>query len=551
MKKRILAIALVVVLSLSVFAGCGLMTQNNNRVGEEAVVTIGSGVNEQIVTRNEVVNAFNSYGQLYIQYFQMTTSQVMQLIINNLTSPKVIVYLALENLPKVSAENDDSIYDAYFTAEELAEIDVELVENISGVIDAIEKEALTKDIVATDMPKYRATPTGYAFTSNIPMDFEGTTSRASAIAAFERSLSNSGMTYEQYVTTLAKALKQNKISSKYQESITGTVVATDADVMVRYNSMLEKENEQYAISADSYEAKLSEISSNKAFSNENFILNVPTAGYGFAMNLLIGYDAETQAKIDAVDAELKEEKITAEEATAKKKVLFAEITATDERIDWLKQYGTTSELFDDYAFDGTATPKLVDGIQVMGEKGEYSFESLTSNEYTINEFTDKVQSEMKATKGQVVDGFQMYNTDIAMKNTFMELMWAYNDDTAGNGNAVGYVCYADPESSSYVPEYANASKAVVEAGVGAYTVVATDFGWHIIYCVEAYNTVGVENTYNASEKDVEGTFSNLFFNSVNEAVKANHMQQVVSDMQNNGKVEIELHEDVMNEIMGA
>ncbi len=547
MKRRILSIALVVVLSLSVFAGCGLVTTNENRLGEEAVVTIGTGDNEQVVTRSEVINAFNSYGQMYIQ-FGMSEMQVLQMIISNLSNPKVVVYLALENLEAINDVNKDSVYDVFLTDEELAKVEIDIDNSISGLIDSYEKQNLTADIEDVDMPVYRATPSGFQFVSKVPIDFEGTSSRASAVSAFERSLSNAEMTYESYRDLLSISLKQNLVSEKYQDSITDQVEATDADVMVRYNSMNDKETEQYILSPDSFQAKIEAISENKAFSGENFILNVPVAGYGYAMNLLIGYDEETKAKMDAIDKLVKKEELTEEESSVQKAALFSEITATDERMDWLKQYGSTSDLFEEYAFDGKSTPTMVDGIHVMGENGEYTYETLESNEYTINEFKDKLQTEMNASKANVIDGHQMYKTDGTMTDTFMELMWAYNDDTAANGNGVGYASYANPEDSSYVEEYAKASSAVIEAGVGSYTVVASEFGWHVLYCVEAYNTVGVENVYTASEKNTEGTFSNLFYNSVNDAIKNNHFQTVVSDAQINKEVEVELHEKVLQSI---
>ncbi|MEG1520191.1 MAG: hypothetical protein RR458_04310 [Clostridia bacterium] len=525
MKKRIIAIVLSVVIALVAFTGCGLMTENPNRVADQAVVTIGQGDFQQIVARRDIIGAYNSYGFIYVQYYQMPLNQVLNMLVNSLTNEKIVVYAALSNLEKVStsnSKNPNTLYDAYLTTQELNEIAIKTDVAISGAIDNIETANLRKT-AGIEAPKYKATPTGFEFTTSVPVDFVGTTSRNSAVAQFTRNLLANDLTFDAFKEQQMISFKTAKVVEKYREQIQNKVNVTDEEVMVRYNTILDKEKEQFAISSDAFAKKLEAVSSNKSFSGDNFILSVPQAGLGFVHSILLQYSAEQQAKIDAWKKEVEAKTMTQEEMDVKKKELLKEVTATDNRIDWLKAYGTKTDLFKDYAFDGKYTEKTVENVQVKDEKGEYAYSELESNKYTVEEFMNKVQNELSATKGNVVDGFQIYNTT-NKKDKFLDLIWAYNDDPGMENNLVGYMS----ENTSFVKEYTDAAKAVVKAGVGSYTLVESpDFGCFVVFCSNAYDKVG-QNEYVAAEKETKGTFSYEFYNAVNNSLKENYFSETVS-----------------------
>ena len=83
-----------------------------------------------------------------------------------------------------------------------------------------------------------------------------------------------------------------------------------------------------------------------------------------------------------------------------------------------------------------------------------------------------------------------------------------------------------PYTTSFVKEYEAAAQAVVKEGVGAYSVSVNQYGWHIVYCTfkfdggEVYGGMTVENW--AEEMQKEGTFANLFYETIKETAYNNH-----------------------------
>ena len=75
----------------------------------------------------------------------------------------------------------------------------------------------------------------------------------------------------------------------------------------------------------------------------------------------------------------------------------------------------------------------------------------------------------------------------------------------------------------------------MKEGVGAYSVSVNQYGWHIVYCTfkfdggEVYGGLGMPATHEdpnvktwATEMEVEGTFANLFYETIKETAYNNH-----------------------------
>lgn len=106
-----------------------------------------------------------------------------------------------------------------------------------------------------------------------------------------------------------------------------------------------------------------------------------------------------------------------------------------------------------------------------------------------------------------------------------ELQFAYTTDTGVLSNYVGYSVSA--YDTSYIKEFEYAAKKAVNAGEGAFTVCAGDYGWHLIYVTYKFDLNG--GAVNGEKIDWsrisdEGTFENLFF----EWIKSNDLSNVTS-----------------------
>ena len=104
-----------------------------------------------------------------------------------------------------------------------------------------------------------------------------------------------------------------------------------------------------------------------------------------------------------------------------------------------------------------------------------------------------------------------------------ELSFAYNTDTAGLNSYLGYSIVTS--KTSFVSEFEYAAQEVCKEGAGAYKIVPSDYGWHVIYCTFSFKEQNGEIrpfTYLASEADEEGSFSNLFYESVKATIVENY-----------------------------
>ena len=94
-----------------------------------------------------------------------------------------------------------------------------------------------------------------------------------------------------------------------------------------------------------------------------------------------------------------------------------------------------------------------------------------------------------------------------------ELQYAYTTDTGVLSQYIGYTVSA--YDTSYIKEFEYAAQQAIRSGAGTFSVCAGDYGWHLIYVTETFDTAGGE-IYNAEFTEAkvaaDGTFENRFYN---------------------------------------
>ena len=111
-----------------------------------------------------------------------------------------------------------------------------------------------------------------------------------------------------------------------------------------------------------------------------------------------------------------------------------------------------------------------------------------------------------------------------------ELMFAYSTDTGCLNSYMGYV--VSPYKTDFVPEFEYAAQYAVQQGVGTIVVAPSDYGWHIIYCSFKFDDGEVYGGYKHDEKDIEGTFSNLFYESLKSSASGSYTTAAQNDVLN-------------------
>ena len=242
------------------------------------------------------------------------------------------------------------------------------------------------------------------------------------------------------------------------------------------------------------------------------------------------------------------------EANSDKAYLFFENNVTDTKNEKYKSLG---QYAGKYPYNGTAT--LVDDEWEF-EANELDVDGFLTEmksyiEYVVNDTNVTVTIGDKETaydstdydanddgvleyekflykKGKVNGLGEVKSSDFFNANTAAykalsavnELMFAYSTDTGCLNKYMGYV--VSPYKTDFVGEFEYAAQLAVQEGVGTITVAPSDYGWHIIYCAfkydggEVYGKDG--NGFVWAEKDTEGTFSNLFYESLKSTSASNY-----------------------------
>jgi hypothetical protein len=133
-----------------------------------------------------------------------------------------------------------------------------------------------------------------------------------------------------------------------------------------------------------------------------------------------------------------------------------------------------------------------------------------------------------------------------------ELQYAYTTDTGILSYYVGYSVSA--YSTSYIKEFEYAAQTAIKSGAGSYAVCAGDYGWHLIYVTDTFETKGGE-TYEPQFTDervgTEGTFENQFYAWIKDSLLSNettNKQTTILTLYSNDST-VTLYEDAYQDLL--
>lgn len=118
MKKKIIALSVVVVLVCGVVAGsligCNLVTTNAEKDYNQVVATIQyDGLTDQVL-KGELQAIYNTYGAVYVQYYGMTAEEALNTLYESLTRQSLLLLKAKAEVAKslgITFTNDSDITD--------------------------------------------------------------------------------------------------------------------------------------------------------------------------------------------------------------------------------------------------------------------------------------------------------------------------------------------------------------------------------------------------------------------------------------------------------
>ena len=338
-----------------------------------------------------------------------------------------------------------------------------------------------------------------------------------------------------------KSVYENLIVLKYKlalENQQEKLVNDTNTLYEEYKTLFLSQKELYDNNYESYETAL------ESAGESTFVVYNPDyqkGSYGYIANLLLGFSDEQTARLESKAAE---SNITDAEVKAFRQSLINELLVKDLRESWVySNYGTYDETTGVFTFDEDYCPteslRTFNG-SILGanpytylddngdEATKYTYKSIKAGEMTYSDFYTNVFANVMgitngATQGmlncEVLENSVSLRIDNDTLKKYRDLIYAYSTDPGSLAENYGYVYSpitsnkVGPFDGKYVEEYAEAAKRLVEAGVGSYEVVLTDFGYHIMLCTSVIKPSGSEPiSKDAFMADVlvDGTLANLF-----------------------------------------
>ena len=105
-----------------------------------------------------------------------------------------------------------------------------------------------------------------------------------------------------------------------------------------------------------------------------------------------------------------------------------------------------------------------------------------------------------------------------------ELMFAYSTDTGCLNDYYGYSIESIETATEFVKEFEYAAQDLIKNdGVGSYAVVATDYGWHILYVTFVFDGgLTYADGFVYGDRHEEGTFSYYFYQANKQSLAENY-----------------------------
>ena len=345
-----------------------------------------------------------------------------------------------------------------------------------------------------------------------------------------------------YFKNILRSQFESVLVSKYQDSLITSTQAKldDESVWDQYVLDYNAQKAKYLNNYSSYETALDSASETSP------VLCNPNQNYGYVANILIPFSTEQSAALSAKKAE---KNITDAEINAYRAALAEEIDAFDQRSSWVYnnhgKYENGSFVFEDAyllatkdetlnetlsAFIGTVVAKNAEGYTEENDQGatvtKWLYETVSATALPYHDFAADYLAKIGLTQDVIFDEDDVNNTvaymtgyDVATQgnelaaadlDAIKALTFAFSSDPGILSKTYGYLYSPYTSAKTYVPEFAAAAKAIVEKGVGAYTVVLTDYGYHVMVCTKVvadeYNVETDKETFLA-DLLVEGSFA--------------------------------------------
>lgn len=490
MRKKILALILIIIMATTVLSGCTLITKNNFRDGARVVAEVNFGGLTETVTKTELVEYFYNNGGTYIQYYGMTVEEVLDLFKESLANSKLSILksrIAIAeklNVPATTpisemlnkaelakAINDtndifqtsfDELYEEVKTEYELLEEDDDEEEE-----EEEEKDTHTHDSLLTPRTKKTVEEEKwdpYEVIEVLPKTFFDALEikdvyGREAKKRLEKNLAESRRDYNYYLNLQYNSL----IVTKYRrEIIEETQTVTEEEIMARYKEILNANIKTY----NNDESKYSTAINSGAGTN---VLHT-AKDYGYVQQILIKFNDAQTAAITSYSTNFSNNKDAIELFTRN---MVKKLNINVSNADYDAEADCIGFVKDS---EGNATDVKYDAATLDAHPIDHNCSDAACPLYPFSRLSvtyGEILAELGAELAECGDDIQ--------KRLAVFDKWIYliNDDTGIFNNAAGYMITPEGQESSYVSSFTELGRILVKKGVGSYNVTAEDIADNI------------------------------------------------------------------------
>lgn len=507
--KKFLAVILVTIIAITVFAGCDVITKNEERDYNQSLATVKYAGLTSTVTKGEFNESFNSLAYYYVYYYGYTVDEAADAILDSLAQRKLLILYVRDEIAKLNSKPNTVDVSELLTEVEKNEAVKSANESMAKwyeqVFEELWKEANSTDDTTDDTKdddkvdeadKIAARPTRPAKKEaevdyNKPLDpakaeikfFEKpykdlytekewdelnkVDGKADyipkALNELKKQLADNYKSYDYYLNSAY----ETQLISKYKRELGEKFDPDDTAVKAEYERYVSLNKEKFSIETESnYKSAISSSLTNTVYH--------PTSehGYGYVFNILFKFSDEQSTELKNFTAGQPDktivEKYRAQLANKIEVMKSNPDYDPDEVCEECEKAQKDTNDPNKYCTKEkcNARPYEVDS---EGNIKKYNVMDV------INELTAKLDAAttFEAKREIAAQYVYMVNDDTGMYNT------SSNNAITAGGN--GYLISPHETDKTYVEEFSKKGRELVNNGLGSYGWCVTDYGIHFMF----------------------------------------------------------------------
>ena len=507
--KKFLAVILVTIIAITVFAGCDVITKNEERDYNQSLATVKYAGLTSTVTKGEFNESFNSLAYYYVYYYGYTVDEAADAILDSLAQRKLLILYVRDEIAKLNSKPNTVDVSELLTEVEKNEAVKSANESMAKwyeqVFEELWKEANSTDDTTDDTTdddkvdetdKIAARPTRPAKKEaevdyNKPLDpakaeikffekpykdlytekewdelnkVEGKADYIpKALNELKKQLADNYKSYDYYLNSAY----ETQLISKYKRELGEKFDPDDTAVKAEYERYVSLNKEKFSIETESnYKSAISSSLTNTVYH--------PTSehGYGYVFNILFKFSDEQSTELKNFTAGQPDktivEKYRAQLANKIEVMKSNPDYDPDEVCEECEKAQKDNNDPNKYCTKEkcNARPYEVDS---EGNIKKYNVMDV------INELTAKLDAAttFEAKREIAAQYVYMVNDDTGMYNT------SSNNAITAGGN--GYLISPHETDKTYVEEFSKKGRELVNNGLGSYGWCVTDYGIHFMF----------------------------------------------------------------------